>query len=105
MPKFEMVDEPPPGPAPKSRPTRAPQEVYRPPTPPTYVPTGTPPAPGTAWPPPEGDPTVCLVRDKNKKEITTKCGRYIKVVGNTPEYMHASIWESNVTCKRCKPDA
>jgi hypothetical protein len=99
------------GPPPARRSTRPPREdrdpASRPPTPLPLEPVGTPPPQGMAWPPPEGDPTICQLRETSDggRSVLTKCGRLIILQKGESQFPHVSAWHGDVTCKRCKPDA
>lgn len=102
-PEFKPSSGPPPL-AGRSKPRREETAAFRPPSPLPLEPVGAPPPQGMAWPPPQGDPTVCLVRETKGRELTTKCGRYIKLPKGDPACKHASIWMQDVTCQRCNPE-
>lgn len=92
--KWEKVEGPPPKMnAPRERPVKE-QHGLGPARPTIPVPRGTPPPPGTAWPPPKGDSRLCLRRPGNDQ--LTDCGRllFFTEVGATDN-------EADVTCTFC----
>jgi hypothetical protein len=108
MPEIEWSSGPPPkAPPARSAPTPRAERGLPPAVPLPYEPIGTPPPHGMAWPPPEGDPTVCLLKESenNGRRIITKCGRLLILQNRQDKIPHVSAWSSEVTCKRCAPDA
>jgi len=70
---------------------------YRParPVPP---PDTVPPQP---WPPPNGDPCICMLREMNGRDITTKCGKLLRLKKDETQSDQATIWHTQVTCEHC----
>ena len=89
-PTWKPAEAPPPlHNAPAQRPERA---VTRP------APKGPPAQP---WPPPDGDPRVCMLREMNGRDITTKCGKLLRLKKDETQSNHASIWYTQVSCEQC----
>ena len=57
--------------------------------------------PAQPWPPPEGDPRVCLLREMSGRDLTTKCGKLLRLKAGETQSDHASIWHTRVTCGHC----
>lgn len=100
-PNWQPVSGPPPRPASPDR-GRGAVPATPAPLPLPLAPRGTPPPPGTAWPPPDGDPTVCLMREIKGRELITKCGRLIVLPKGDSMSKHATGWHTEVTCDRCR---
>jgi hypothetical protein len=92
----------PPPPAPTARRERPERPAdHRPPSPLPLEPAGARPPDGSAWPPPEGDPTVCQLREMSGRDLVTRCGRQLRLGEGETQSDHASVWQSDVTCPRC----
>lgn len=85
-PSWKPVTSPPPDIS--SSPQRAPWPA------PTTVPVGTPPVPGTTWPPAPGDKRMCLRRPGDAQ--LTDCGRFLFF-----DVVAATDNKEEVTCQFC----
>jgi hypothetical protein len=42
-----------------------------------------------------------MLREMNGRDITTKCGKLLRLKKDETQSDHASIWHTQVTCEHC----